>query len=142
MTSDAGAVAEASTSRLRDRQGAFAFEPHHCFACGELNAHGLQLQLHGDERGCWTELVLDPRFEGWQGIAHGGILATILDEVGAWSVIARGGWGVTARIACWPETSDSWSAERVVGWPPYCVITDRGVGFTTLTTRFLPRRLA
>ena len=77
----------------------FELAPHHCFACGELNENGLQLTLHGDERGCWTELVLDPRFEGWQGIAHGGILATILDEVGAWSVIARGGWGVTARMS-------------------------------------------
>jgi acyl-coenzyme A thioesterase PaaI-like protein len=77
----------------------FELAPHHCFACGELNENGLQLTLHGDERGCWTELTLDDRFEGWQGIAHGGILATILDEVAAWSVIARGGWGVTARMA-------------------------------------------
>jgi acyl-coenzyme A thioesterase PaaI-like protein len=77
----------------------FELQPHHCFACGELNESGLQLRLHGDEHGCWTQLVIDDRFEGWQGIAHGGILATILDEVAAWSVIARGGWGVTARMA-------------------------------------------
>jgi uncharacterized protein (TIGR00369 family) len=76
----------------------YQFEPHRCFACGELNEHGLQLALHADERGCWTELSLDERFQGWESVAHGGIVATILDEVMAWSVIGRGTWGVTARM--------------------------------------------
>jgi acyl-coenzyme A thioesterase PaaI-like protein len=82
----------------RDRDGAFAFEPHHCFACGELNEHGLHLDLHVDPDGAWTELTLDPRFQGWDRVAHGGIVCTILDEVMAWSVIGRGTWGVTARL--------------------------------------------
>ena len=77
---------------------AFRFEPHRCFACGELNEHGLRLELHTDATGCRTELSLDPRFQGWEGVAHGGIIATILDEVMAWSVIGRGTWGVTARM--------------------------------------------
>ena len=104
MTSDRTA-AQATIDAVREQPSGirvagrrFELAPHHCFACGELNEHGLHLTLHGDERGCWTELVLDDRFEGWHGIAHGGILATILDEVGAWSVIAHGGWGVTARM--------------------------------------------
>jgi uncharacterized protein (TIGR00369 family) len=78
---------------------AFRFEPHRCFACGELNEHGLRLELHTDGDGCRTDLTLDPRFQGWEGVAHGGILCTILDEVMAWSVIGRGTWGVTARMA-------------------------------------------
>jgi uncharacterized protein (TIGR00369 family) len=78
---------------------AFRFEPHRCFACGELNEHGLRLELHTDASGCRTDLTLDPRFQGWEGVAHGGILCTILDEVMAWSVIGRGTWGVTARMA-------------------------------------------
>jgi uncharacterized protein (TIGR00369 family) len=78
---------------------AYRFEPHHCFACGELNEHGLQLVLHTDATGCRTELTLDPRFQGWEGVAHGGIVSTILDEVMAWSVIGQGVWGVTARMA-------------------------------------------
>jgi acyl-coenzyme A thioesterase PaaI-like protein len=82
----------------RDRDGTFAFEPHHCFACGELNEHGLHLELHVDPDGSWTELTLEPRFQGWDSVAHGGIVCTILDEVMAWSVIGRGTWGVTARL--------------------------------------------
>lgn len=72
--------------------------PHNCFACGQLNVHGLQLDLHAADGQCWTELLLPERFEGWDGIAHGGILATILDEVMAWAIIDQDAWGVTARM--------------------------------------------
>jgi acyl-coenzyme A thioesterase PaaI-like protein len=77
----------------------FEFAEHNCFACGTLNAHGLRLTLHLEPRRSWTELGLDRRFEGWDGIAHGGITATILDEVMAWSLVASDNWGVTARLA-------------------------------------------
>ena len=77
----------------------FVFEPHHCFACGELNEHGLHLVLHADGSGCWTEVTLDAVFQGWDGVAHGGILCTVLDEVMAWSVIGQDTWGVTARMS-------------------------------------------
>jgi acyl-coenzyme A thioesterase PaaI-like protein len=76
----------------------YDFEPHRCFACGELNEHGLRLELHATREGCWTELTLDPRFQGWDSVAHGGIVTTLLDEVMAWSVIGRDTWGVTARL--------------------------------------------
>ncbi|MEO8468773.1 MAG: PaaI family thioesterase [Chloroflexota bacterium] len=76
----------------------FTFEPHRCFACGELNEHGLHLVLHTDATGCWSELALDPAFQGWEGVVHGGILSTILDEVMGWAVIGRDTWGVTARM--------------------------------------------
>jgi uncharacterized protein (TIGR00369 family) len=72
--------------------------PHHCFACGELNVHGIHLRLHADATGCWTETALEPRFQGWEEVVHGGIVCTLLDEVMAWSVIGRGTWGVTARM--------------------------------------------
>ena len=74
-------------------------EPHNCFACGSLNEHGLHLDLHVAGDRCWTELTLADRFQGWDRIAHGGIVATILDEVMAWSLASTDNWGVTARIA-------------------------------------------
>lgn len=72
--------------------------PHHCFACGSLNEHGIHLDLHVDGDRCWTEVVLADRFQGWDGIAHGGIICTILDEVMAWSLAATDNWGLTARL--------------------------------------------
>ena len=46
-----------------------------------------------------SELALDRRFEGWDGVIHGGILCTILDEVMAWALVGEDNWGVTARMA-------------------------------------------
>ncbi|HEY6571518.1 MAG TPA: PaaI family thioesterase [Candidatus Limnocylindrales bacterium] len=73
--------------------------PHNCFACGTLNSHGLHLDLHAGDDRCWTEMTLDRRFEGWEGIAHGGIVCTLLDEVMAWALVDHDLWGVTARLA-------------------------------------------
>ncbi len=92
MTSEAPPTTEMAGQR-------FTFEPHHCFACGELNEGGLHLVLHTDAEGCWTELAVEPAFQGWEDVVHGGILCTILDEVMAWAVIGRDTWGVTARMA-------------------------------------------
>jgi acyl-coenzyme A thioesterase PaaI-like protein len=103
--------------RLRDGAGGFEFEPHHCFACGELNEHGLHLVLHTSPEGAWTELVLDRQFQGWEAVAHGGIVCTILDEVMAWAVIGRGTWGVTARMAVtFRGPVQTGTAIRAEGW--------------------------
>jgi uncharacterized protein (TIGR00369 family) len=72
--------------------------PHNCFACGSLNEHGLHLELHVDDGRCWTTIAFDDRFQGWDGIAHGGIVCTLLDEVMAWSLASTDNWGVTARM--------------------------------------------
>lgn len=101
-TADAASPARRTTgssrAKLRDREGLFQFEPHHCFACGELNENGLQLVLHTSPDGAWTETTLASTFQGWDAVAHGGIVCTLLDEVMAWSVIGQGTWGVTARL--------------------------------------------
>ena len=94
MTSEATA-----TAVVRAPGTTFEFSPHNCFACGTLNTHGMQLEIHIEEGRSWTELRLEQRFEGWEGIAHGGILCTILDEVMAWSLVGADNWGVTARLA-------------------------------------------
>ena len=77
----------------------FRIQPHHCFACGELNETGLHLKLQLASGRCQVELTLSDRFEGWEGLIHGGILCTILDEVMAWALVERDAWGVTARMS-------------------------------------------
>jgi uncharacterized protein (TIGR00369 family) len=86
------------TSEVTTRAGSFEVSPHACFACGQLNAHGLHLVLHVAGDTCWTELELRPDFQGWEGIAHGGIVATILDEAMAWALASADAWGYTARM--------------------------------------------
>ncbi|HEX6868084.1 MAG TPA: PaaI family thioesterase [Candidatus Limnocylindrales bacterium] len=77
----------------------FEIAPHRCFACGTLNTHGLGLVLHVEPDRSWVELALESRFEGWEGIAHGGIICTILDEVMAWALVGEDNWGLTARMS-------------------------------------------
>ena len=91
MTSDARVIDVPGVPR-------FAIEPHHCFACGTLNTSGMGLELHVERGRSWVELTLEPRFQGWDGIAHGGILCTVLDEVMAWALVGEDDWGLTARL--------------------------------------------
>lgn len=101
MTSEAATprvLASAEPAQARQRVGRFEFAPHNCFACGQLNVAGLQLQLHADEATCWAIIALPRRFEGWDGIAHGGVVSAILDEVMAWSLIGQDRLGFTARL--------------------------------------------
>ena len=93
MTSETGTYGDV---RIAGRR--VMLEPHNCFACGTLNAHGLHLALHAGDGRCWVDTTLDRQFEGWEGIAHGGVISTILDEVMAWAVVEHDLWGVTARI--------------------------------------------
>jgi uncharacterized protein (TIGR00369 family) len=53
-----------------------------CFACGPGNEHGLQLEFFFDEdaRTAFCHFNLAVKFQGPPGHAHGGIIATILDE--------------------------------------------------------------
>lgn len=96
MTSEAPAAVSPPGIRVRGRP--IRLTPHSCFACGTLNVHGLQLELHAEAGTCWTELALPERFQGWDGIAHGGIVCTILDEVMAWALVDHDLWGLTARM--------------------------------------------
>jgi len=127
----------------------FEFEPHNCFACGSLNTNGLQLALHLEDARSWTQLAVDERFEGWQGIAHGGIVATILDEVMAWALVAEDNWGVTARMQVdfrkpvqigRPIRADGWitrSRRRVVDTEARLIDTETGVELATATATYV-----
>ena len=73
--------------------------------------------LHTDPNGSWTETTIAPRFQGWDSVAHGGIVCTLLDEVMAWSVIGRGTWGVTARLnVAFRRPIDTGRPIRAEGW--------------------------
>jgi uncharacterized protein (TIGR00369 family) len=52
-----------------------------CFGCGQTNRSGLRLKFFADEhRIIICQVRLARRFEGPPGHAHGGIIATLLDE--------------------------------------------------------------
>jgi len=53
-----------------------------CFVCGRENPVGLHVQFYEDheKQQVVVPLVIPDHYQGYPGIAHGGILATILDE--------------------------------------------------------------
>jgi uncharacterized protein (TIGR00369 family) len=63
-----------------------------CLVCGRQNPHGLHLHLHVNESTGEVETHFTPRAEhiGFEGIIHGGILATVLDEAMVWAATWRG----------------------------------------------------
>jgi uncharacterized protein (TIGR00369 family) len=70
-----------------------------CFCCGPDNPHGLHLEISYPGKGtAETALLIDPRYAGWNGITHGGLLATLLDEMMAHACISAGTKAVTAEM--------------------------------------------
>jgi acyl-coenzyme A thioesterase PaaI-like protein len=63
-----------------------------CLVCGRSNPHGLHLSLHVDPQTAHitTTLVTQPRHIGFEGIVHGGVLATVLDEAMVWAATWAG----------------------------------------------------
>ena len=72
-----------------------------CFVCGEKNPIGLHLRIRTDaERGeSAAEVTFRDDFQGWAGIVHGGLLATVLDEALIYAAGAKGHLCVTGEIA-------------------------------------------
>jgi acyl-coenzyme A thioesterase PaaI-like protein len=58
-----------------------------CFGCGARNPHGLHMQFFTDGERVYSFMTVPETMTGWDRTVHGGILATILDEIMGWSVI-------------------------------------------------------
>jgi len=60
-----------------------------CFVCGSRNRFGLNLRFFTDGRIVETRFVPRPEDGGFVGVVHGGIVATVLDEVMVWACAVR-----------------------------------------------------
>src|SRR5437773_9805367 len=67
--------------------------PHtpNCLVCGRANPHGLHLSLHADPTSNLVTTTFTPTRDhiGFEGIIHGGLLATVLDEAMVWAATWR-----------------------------------------------------
>jgi acyl-coenzyme A thioesterase PaaI-like protein len=62
-------------------------EGRRCFACGTANPVGLKMRFYRNGNAVYSDIKLAKHFEGWENMAHGGIISTILDEVMSWAII-------------------------------------------------------
>ncbi len=74
-----------------------AYFDNYCFVCGKDNPRGLKIAVRYDEAemAAATELSLPKEYQGWTDVIHGGILATLLDEMMAHAVWRFAGPGLT-----------------------------------------------
>jgi acyl-coenzyme A thioesterase PaaI-like protein len=56
-------------------------EDHTCFGAGPANNNGLRMKFYTDNERVYSELVIPEYMNSWQGLVHGGIVSTILDEI-------------------------------------------------------------
>lgn len=59
----------------------------HCFGCGTENHSGLRMTFSRSGDRLRTQLTISAQFRGWSSLVHGGVIATILDEVMSWTAI-------------------------------------------------------
>lgn len=71
-----------------------------CFVCGKDNPGGLQavFKQEPETRSASCDLSLTETFQGWQGIVHGGLLATLLDETAVYACRCEVDQVVTAEL--------------------------------------------
>jgi uncharacterized protein (TIGR00369 family) len=74
-------------------------DDHNCFGCGATNPWGLHLTFYAEPDGSVrTRWVPEVNHQGYEGMVHGGIIATVFDEVMAWAISNQGIWAVTGRL--------------------------------------------
>jgi acyl-coenzyme A thioesterase PaaI-like protein len=69
-----------------------------CFGCGPDNADGLRMRFEPTDEGSVCELTLADRYQSWQGMIHGGVVALMLDEAVGWAAWHAGYPGLTGRL--------------------------------------------
>ncbi len=62
------------------------YTDHNCFACSSRNQIGLKLEIVQNDENCFSDFILSNDYTGFPNIIHGGIQATVIDEVGFWAM--------------------------------------------------------
>jgi uncharacterized protein (TIGR00369 family) len=70
-----------------------------CFACGKNNPIGLKLAFRFEGEEYVTEFEVRPEYQGWTGLVHGGLLATVLDEIMARMLWEKNLNAITGRLS-------------------------------------------
>lgn len=79
---------------IREIENPFVdIEDYNCFACGPENKIGLKMRFFVDEEAQEVFSKVKPHGDlaGFPGVLHGGIQATLLDEVAFWAIWDRVG---------------------------------------------------
>lgn len=81
------------SAALNDRS-----EYQRCFVCGAQNAAGLRVQFRREAERVVADFLPEEMFQGFPGVVHGGILASLLDEALSRTALLHGEWVMTGRL--------------------------------------------
>lgn len=70
-----------------------------CYACGEANERGLQMQFRREGERTICDYTPRAFEQGFPGRMHGGVVTTLVDEAMGWAVYHAGAWAATARLS-------------------------------------------
>ena len=70
-----------------------------CFVCGRDNPGGLRLQPESHDGRAVIDWTPDPRYQGYAGVLHGGVISTLMDEAMAHAALSLVGRAPTVEIA-------------------------------------------
>lgn len=93
-----------------------------CFACGRDNDFGLKLTWHNNPQTNQVEadVTIPEQFNGYPGIAHGGIVAAILDETAGRAVMLDGNFDnlfITLRLnLAYRKPTPTETPLKAIGW--------------------------
>ena len=93
-----------------------------CFVCGRENSYGLKMVWYNNlgENRVEATVTIPEQFNGYPGIAHGGIVAAILDETSGRAVMLDGNFEnlfVTLRLnIAYRKPTPTDTPLKAVGW--------------------------
>ncbi|MDQ6636641.1 MAG: PaaI family thioesterase [Candidatus Dormibacteraeota bacterium] len=89
---------------------------HQCFGCGANNPEGLQMRFEPLRGESVCEYVVPQRYQSWEGMIHGGVIALMLDEAVGWAAWHADRPGVTGKLEVrYRQALKSGERIRVVG---------------------------
>lgn len=59
---------------------------YHCFGCDPSHEHGLKMEFYEDGEDVVSIWQPTTEYQGWPNILHGGIQATLIDELCGWTI--------------------------------------------------------
>lgn len=71
-----------------------------CFICGPHNPAGMRVRPSYDWAAgrAWLTVVIADHYQGWEGVAHGGVVAALLDELSVYAGMGESRRVVTAEL--------------------------------------------
>ena len=74
-------------------------EGYHCFGCAPHNESGLRMEFFEDDGDVVSVWDPEPQFRGYMETLHGGVQASLMDELAGWVVMIQAGTGgVTSKM--------------------------------------------